>query len=297
MKPRLSESGRLSSELVESGSSDAEDPAQGCSKERAAFASCPNKTNIDCEMEQLRAENLVNHVMHLQAPVAPPASPLRKSPVSVPDKFSGQTDMFLAFMGQCQLFMSLRPEDFPNDRAKVGFIISLLSGPAAKWATPLLTQDSPLLNDYQGFQQQLRVMYENPIKSQTVARRLKDIRQGKCPLQEYIAEFRLLCMDSTWNESAHMDAFQEVLADEIQDELVHAERALTLVALVVQCLRIEARLQRCKIKCSVMEPPSHSRSQPPVQPAPLVSYNTTTRTEEPMELGALRPQLTAQERS
>uniref|UniRef100_A0A670Y9K8 DUF4939 domain-containing protein n=1 Tax=Pseudonaja textilis TaxID=8673 RepID=A0A670Y9K8_PSETE len=77
--------------------------------------------------------------------------PLRKSPVSMPEKFSGQMDMFPAFLGQCQLFMSLRPEDFPNDRAKVGFIITLLSGQAAKWATPLLTQDSPLLDNFQGF--------------------------------------------------------------------------------------------------------------------------------------------------
>uniref|UniRef100_A0A670ZK32 DUF4939 domain-containing protein n=1 Tax=Pseudonaja textilis TaxID=8673 RepID=A0A670ZK32_PSETE len=96
---------------------------------------------------------------YLQIPAAPSAPPLRKSPVSMPEKFSGQMDMFPAFLGQCQLFMSLRPEDFPNDRAKVGFIISLLSGQAAKWATPLLTQDSPLLDNFQGFLQQMRVMF------------------------------------------------------------------------------------------------------------------------------------------
>uniref|UniRef100_A0A670YG10 DUF4939 domain-containing protein n=1 Tax=Pseudonaja textilis TaxID=8673 RepID=A0A670YG10_PSETE len=62
---------------------------------------------------------------------------------SVPDKFSGQPEMFPAFMGQCQLFMSLRPEDFPDDQAQVGFVISLLSGSAARWATPLLLQNSP----------------------------------------------------------------------------------------------------------------------------------------------------------
>uniref|UniRef100_A0A670Z5P7 DUF4939 domain-containing protein n=1 Tax=Pseudonaja textilis TaxID=8673 RepID=A0A670Z5P7_PSETE len=95
--------------------------------------------------------------LDLQIPAAPSAPPLRKSPVSMPEKFSGQMDMFPAFLGQCQLFMSLRPKDFPNDRAKVGFIISLLSGQAAKWATPLLTQDSPLLDNFQGFLQQMRI--------------------------------------------------------------------------------------------------------------------------------------------
>uniref|UniRef100_A0A670YAF8 DUF4939 domain-containing protein n=1 Tax=Pseudonaja textilis TaxID=8673 RepID=A0A670YAF8_PSETE len=81
----------------------------------------------------------------------PPAPPVRKSPVSMPEKFSGQMDRLPALMGQCQLFISLRPEDFPTDRSKVGFMISLLTGQAANWATPLLVQDSPLLNDFQGW--------------------------------------------------------------------------------------------------------------------------------------------------
>uniref|UniRef100_A0A670ZJ06 DUF4939 domain-containing protein n=1 Tax=Pseudonaja textilis TaxID=8673 RepID=A0A670ZJ06_PSETE len=83
----------------------------------------------------------------------------RKSPVSMPEKFSGQMDRFPAFMGQCQLFISPRLEDFPTDRSKVGFMISLLTGQAANWATPLLVQDSPLLNNFQGFLQQMRVIW------------------------------------------------------------------------------------------------------------------------------------------
>uniref|UniRef100_A0A670ZE05 DUF4939 domain-containing protein n=1 Tax=Pseudonaja textilis TaxID=8673 RepID=A0A670ZE05_PSETE len=92
---------------------------------------------------QNQVTQLLNYVSSLPSPAAvPPAPPVRKSPVSMPEKFSGQTDMFPAFLGQCQLFMSLRPENFPNDRAKTGFILSLLSGQAANWATPLLVQDS-----------------------------------------------------------------------------------------------------------------------------------------------------------
>uniref|UniRef100_A0A670ZB38 DUF4939 domain-containing protein n=1 Tax=Pseudonaja textilis TaxID=8673 RepID=A0A670ZB38_PSETE len=98
-----------------------------------------------------------------QAHAAPPPLPCWKCPVAVPDKFSGQPEMFPAFMGQCQLFMAMRPEDFPDDQARVGFVISLLSGSAARWATPLLLKNSPLLTDYQGFGQSMRHMYEDPI--------------------------------------------------------------------------------------------------------------------------------------
>uniref|UniRef100_A0A670ZUX7 DUF4939 domain-containing protein n=1 Tax=Pseudonaja textilis TaxID=8673 RepID=A0A670ZUX7_PSETE len=240
---------------------------------------------------QNQVTQLLNYVS--TAAGAPPASPVRKNPVAMPEKFSGQTDMFSTFLGQCQLYFSVRPEDFPTDRAKVGFIISLLTGQAAKWATPLLVQDSPLLDNFQGFLQQMNVMFENPIKSQIVDRKLKDITQGKRPLQEYVAEFRLLCMDSTWNEPAHMAAFQEGLSDIIKDELIHAERASTLDTLITQCLRIEARLQQRGCKRTVAEPSVFSRARI----TPMRVYQSRIPAEEPMEIGALRPRLTVQERS
>ncbi|XP_032079532.1 protein LDOC1-like [Thamnophis elegans] len=123
-------------------------------------------------MEQLRAENaqLTQQAAVLGAQVAQlqihtvPSLAQRKCPVAVPDKLDGNQVMFPAFLGQCQLFISLRAEDFPTDRDKVGFMISLVSSSAAHWATPLLVHASPLLDDFMEFCDHLRLMYENPIK-------------------------------------------------------------------------------------------------------------------------------------
>uniref|UniRef100_A0A8C6YA83 DUF4939 domain-containing protein n=1 Tax=Naja naja TaxID=35670 RepID=A0A8C6YA83_NAJNA len=94
-------------------------------------------------MDQLRADNaqLSQQVALLTAQVAQMRAvrPCRKCPVAVPDKFDGSLAHFPAFFGQCQLYMSLRPEDFPTDRDKVGFLISLLSDYAARWAMPIHT--------------------------------------------------------------------------------------------------------------------------------------------------------------
>ncbi|XP_070800839.1 protein LDOC1-like [Pituophis catenifer annectens] len=128
-------------------------------------------------MEQLRTENaqlqqqvalLAAQMAQLQATATP--RPCRKGHVAMPDKFDGTQAMFPAFMGQRQLFISLRTEDFPTDRDKVGFVLSLLSSSAARWATPLLVQASPLLDDFRGFCEHLRLMYEDPIKMQTATR-------------------------------------------------------------------------------------------------------------------------------
>uniref|UniRef100_A0A8C7DZ23 DUF4939 domain-containing protein n=1 Tax=Naja naja TaxID=35670 RepID=A0A8C7DZ23_NAJNA len=101
-------------------------------------------------MDQLRAEiaQLSQQVALLTAQVAQMQAvrPRRKCPVAVPDKFDGSLAQFPAYFGQCQLYMSLQPEDFSTDRDKVGFLINLLSGSAARWATPLLTQPKQVLN-------------------------------------------------------------------------------------------------------------------------------------------------------
>uniref|UniRef100_A0A670XPS2 DUF4939 domain-containing protein n=1 Tax=Pseudonaja textilis TaxID=8673 RepID=A0A670XPS2_PSETE len=168
----------------------------------------PQQTSMN--MEQLHAENtqltqqvalLAAQVPQLQAHTAPP--PQRKCPVAVPDKYDGNQAVFPAFLGQCHL----RAEDFPMDQDKVGFMISLLSSSAVCWVMPLLVQDSPLLDNFSGFCDHLWLMYEDPIKTQTVAQCLKDLKQGWQPLQEYISEFRLLSQDSAWKEAALMDSF------------------------------------------------------------------------------------------
>uniref|UniRef100_A0A8C6XER4 DUF4939 domain-containing protein n=1 Tax=Naja naja TaxID=35670 RepID=A0A8C6XER4_NAJNA len=74
--------------------------------------------------------------------------PRLKCLVAVLDKFDGSLSQFPAFFGQCQLYISLQPQDFPTDWDKVGFLISLLSSSAASWVTPLLTQPNQLLDNY-----------------------------------------------------------------------------------------------------------------------------------------------------
>ena len=71
-----------------------------------------------------------------------------KCPVLPPEKFEGKVEEFPTFLPQCKLYIELRARDFPMDKTKVCFIVSLLKGQAAKWATPLLLAPSPLLTNY-----------------------------------------------------------------------------------------------------------------------------------------------------
>uniref|UniRef100_A0A670HLV8 DUF4939 domain-containing protein n=1 Tax=Podarcis muralis TaxID=64176 RepID=A0A670HLV8_PODMU len=86
----------------------------------------------------------------LLAPGADAPAP-GKYPVALPEKFGGAPASFPMFLTQAQLYIQGRARSFPDDCTKVHFLISLLKDQVAKWALPLLRQDSPLLTDYTGF--------------------------------------------------------------------------------------------------------------------------------------------------
>ena len=53
-----------------------------------------------------------------------------KCPVLPPEKVGGKVEEFPAFLAQCKLYIELRARDFPTDKIKVCFIVSLLKGQA-----------------------------------------------------------------------------------------------------------------------------------------------------------------------
>ncbi|KAG8539111.1 hypothetical protein GDO81_021437 [Engystomops pustulosus] len=82
------------------------------------------------------------------APVAPaiPASLPAAEPrlrLSMPGKYDGDPKSCRGFITQCSLHFELMPSQFSTERSKVAFIVSLLSGKALAWATPLWDRDDP----------------------------------------------------------------------------------------------------------------------------------------------------------
>ena len=144
-------------------------------------------------------------------------------PVLPPEKFESNVEEFPAFLAQSKLYIELRARDFPTDKTKVCFIISLLKGQAAKWATPLLLAPSPLLTNYQGFLEYISAAFANPLQAATANRKIRALKQGKASFSQYSTEFRLLAQDLLWNEAALIDQYMEGLADRILDELARVD--------------------------------------------------------------------------
>jgi len=73
------------------------------------------------------------------APVPPPipsgpSVPLAEPRLPPPQRLSGDPSACCGFLTQCSLTFE-QPSSFPSDRAKIAYVITLLSGKALSWVT------------------------------------------------------------------------------------------------------------------------------------------------------------------
>ncbi|OAV86729.1 hypothetical protein PTTG_29754 [Puccinia triticina 1-1 BBBD Race 1] len=97
------------------------------------------------------------------APQAPDDAPAKEPKVGLPDKYnSTKGKKAEVYVTQIGLYMLSNPQMFPNNRSKVIFSISYLTGQASKWAQPFTTKlfaGQPVL--YLKFATAFQMMYYN----------------------------------------------------------------------------------------------------------------------------------------
>ena len=91
--------------------------------------------------------------------------------------------------------------------AKVGYIISRLSGPALDWATAVSERQLPEVNDSQAFLQRLSLIFDTEQTEDQAAQRILIISQGNRSVAQYAVEFRTVAVRSVWEDHALRPAF------------------------------------------------------------------------------------------
>lgn len=65
--------------------------------------------------------------------------------MSLPPRSDGDPKACHGFLNQCTIHFEVLAHQFASDRAKIAFIVSLLSGEALSWATPLWERSDPMM--------------------------------------------------------------------------------------------------------------------------------------------------------
>uniref|UniRef100_A0A672KR43 DUF4939 domain-containing protein n=1 Tax=Sinocyclocheilus grahami TaxID=75366 RepID=A0A672KR43_SINGR len=99
-------------------------------------------------------------------------------PLARPASFSGEAAFCSEFLLQCSLYLEMQPHLFVTERAKVSFIISLLSGRALHWAEALWNSQSPWIHSLDGFVKHFLEVFGQSTTEVTVHEELFQLRQA-----------------------------------------------------------------------------------------------------------------------
>ncbi|XP_069083611.1 retrotransposon Gag-like protein 6 [Pleurodeles waltl] len=138
------------------------------------------------ELQQLRAENTaLRQVLSSRSMDVPPVS-------TATPQYSGDPSKIKEFLDIFMVFFAFRLLQFSSNKAKVGYLISVLSGLALAWATPLVSAEDTVLHNYPAFCKLFKQMFERPGLEAAAEEALCDIQQGTQDVLQYITRFKQL---------------------------------------------------------------------------------------------------------
>lgn len=95
-------------------------------------------------------------------------------------------------MTQVSLVIGLQPRSYSLDKAKIAFLVSLLSGAVRVWRTGVWEKQDPLMNSFDAFASEMKKLFDHAC--------LLSLTQGSRCVAEYAVEFRSLANETQWND-------------------------------------------------------------------------------------------------
>ncbi len=144
------------------------------------------------------------HSYHLQSLRLPPHVPwsnllLNLGRISAVSECSGFLFLF---------YFEMQPQQFVNERSKIAFIISLLSGRALQWARSIWDSQSQITHSPDAFVNHFKEVFGTTALTISVHVKLLQLRQAGMSIHDYTVGFRTLAATSGWDEIALLSAFR-----------------------------------------------------------------------------------------
>ncbi len=237
---------------------------------------------------------------------ASPALQAREPYIPIPARYSGDLGTCEQFLHQYSLVFSQQPNTYNTHQSKIAFVMSLLTGQAAAWSLAITTQQSGILTDYTLFTQEMKQVFDHPVKGRQAMGQLLDLQQGSESVSQYAVKFHILAAESGWGDSVLQAIFLKGLTSGMKDELTLRDESPSLNHLIDLAIRLDNRMrERSRERLENRRRPFSTGNQlrstdsPPAlrsltDNAPEQRTEPRLPSEEPMQLG--RTRLTPAER-
>ncbi len=235
-------------------------------------------SDLSAQLLHLRHESSSQNRLHSSEPR-----------INNPPCYAGEPTECRAFLTQCEVVFSLQPQTYAADRARIAYVVSLLTGRARGWATAAWEAQASCCGHYELFKGEMIKVFDRSVHGREASRLLAVLHQGERSVADFAIEFRTLATTCEWNEPALVARFLEGLNIDLREEIYAREPPAQFDQLVELAIRLERCFeQRRRVRGSV----SRQREAPP-----SAFDSSVSRPEpEPMQLGGIRLSPTERQR-
>ncbi len=131
--------------------------------------------------------------------------------INNPPCYAGEPTKCRAFLTQCEVVFSLQPQTYAADRARIAYVVSLLTGRACGWATAAWEAQASCCGHYELFKREMIKVFDRSVYGREASRLLAVLHQGERSVADFAIEFRTLATTCEWNEPALVARFLEGL--------------------------------------------------------------------------------------
>ncbi|KAK3520536.1 hypothetical protein QTP70_025774 [Hemibagrus guttatus] len=173
---------------------------------------------------------------------------------------------------ECQLYFEMLPHQFSGDRAKIAFIISLLSGKACRWAESMWTTESPVMQSLDPFLVHFKDVFGTSTSALSVHDELFSLWQANRAIHDYTLHFHTLAASSGWNEVALLSAYRRGLNPKIRQQMAIYDDSMGLELFMLKAQHISQRLFAVSIEEGTPSDASSFCSSPAPEPMQTDQY-------------------------
>jgi hypothetical protein len=140
--------------------------------------------------------------------------------IGKPPKFTGGADSLADLLFHCEMKFIVQPSNFPDERVKVFYLVSFLTGSSYTWARTLYADKSKLFTNYDDFVSELQSIHGKSTEYTYVEaeNKLEKLRQTKS-CSEYAALFDQYTAILKFNDGAKLSLFKRGLKQSLRSAL------------------------------------------------------------------------------
>ncbi len=160
-----------------------------------------------------------------------------------PAPYSGLVEECNGFILQCSLALEMQPHLYTTEKAKIAFIISLLTGRALQWAETIWTQAGTVTRSLDNFVAHFREVFGTPAGGSSAGEQLYNLRQGNMSINDYALKFRTLAAASEWNERSLLTTYRQELESRLH--LAAFDNTIGLERFIQLSIRVANHMHSC----------------------------------------------------